>query len=386
MIPERRMVRGIALISVMVVVSVVAASAAHLLYRQNIDIERSARIMSREQAFLFAFGLETYARALLGGDNHKRDYYFDFWSYNKEEGIKDEYWSWPIPNSEMSDEWLETFSRVGIAHIEARIRDLSGLFNLNNVYYFAAKGANPRKEWLYEQMFKNLVKESFGSVDDPPDADALWDALLDWFDNNDESRSASAEDDEYLHRTPPYLTGQGRMAWPEEIRLVKGFDGRVADRLLPLLSALPSPDYVRMNINTAESQLLRYVPDFAGSGLAETVRDRLAEKNGHFGDQGNWQSAGRIWSQRVAEIFAVEVLGKPNNRDKPKNFIDFFDVKSDFFLFSACVRFGRDDRPIEIQSVLHREKIDKGKDKRRDKVVVMQRRMVTGYRTEGKCK
>ena len=262
----------------MVVVAVVSASAAQLLYRQNIDVERSARIMSREQAFLFAFGLETYARQLLDQDKNKYDYYFEFAGY--EEGDpRYEVWSWPIPNREMPDEWLDTFRRAGVAHLEARIRDLSGLFNLNNVHRAILLRQKPGEpgplENMYERTFKALVNASFGNDLTPPDADALWDALVDWFDDDEEG---AAEDEEYLGRDVPYLTGQRRMAWPEEIRLIRGFDGRVSERLLPLFSALPHLGRVPMNINTVKGELLRYIPGLDDSGLSGEILTRRSDE------------------------------------------------------------------------------------------------------------
>ncbi len=367
---NRQSADGIALISVMVVVAVVAAAAAQLLYRQNIDIERSTRIMSREQAFLFAFGLETYARNLLSADRMEYDYYVDFGRHAEEDGLI-EVWSWPIPNRHMGDRWLETLGRAGTGRLEARVHDLSGLFNLNGVRQaVVARGKDNkpgRWEVMYEQLFKNLVIASFDNDVDVPDADALWNALLDWFDNDNRVLPGGAEDEDYMNHDPPYLTGQGRMAWPEELRLIEGFNGKITERLLPLMSALPHIGQVRMNINTADEELLRHVP-----GLDAGI-------------------VGEIISRRADKVYFL-------NRNEVKPFLtnigventpaEFFDVKSEFFLFSACIRFGQ-DRPIEMQSLLHRiipQSEEEQRDTERDKVVVLQRRMGSGYYKGGECR
>ncbi len=374
---ERRMRRGVALISVMVVVTVVAASAAQLLYRQNIDIERSTRIMSREQAFLLVFGLETYARDLLARDSAKVDHYFDFRQYG-EGDARIERWSWPIPNWDMPDEWLDTFRRVGAQRLEARVHDLSGLFNLNGVYQavvLKSKGEPDKWEKMYEGLFKNLVKAEFGDDEaNSPDADALWNSLVDWFDADDEVRDGGAEDDEYLNLEPPYLTGRRRMAWPDEIRLIRGFEGKVSERLLPVFSALPHPSHVRININTADAKLLRRMPGLAEDGLVGEIMSRRADKDFFR----NHDEVKRFFKANVIQETAPE---------KPLEPWHFFDVKSSFFLFSACVRFGR-DRPIEIQSLLWRDpKIKREQQSAgQDKVKVMQRRMGSGYYKGGNCK
>ncbi len=382
---RQRTVRGVALISVMVVVAVVSASAVQLLYRQNIDIERSTRIMSREQAFLLVFGLETYARELLAKDNNMEfDYHFNVAGYNEETDPKRELWSWPIPDwgrpDHIPDEWYDTLRRVcgNRRCLHASVRDLSGLFNLNGVrqaVVFRETSKKKQNEWgwleMYEGTFKNLINGQFAYDDEVPDADALWNALVDWFDTNSEVQEGSgAEDDEYLNYEQPYLTGQRRMAWPEEIRLIEGFDGRVADFLLPLVSALPRPARVKMNINTVDLKLLRHIP-----GVED---DDVSDISSRRGDD-HWFS-----DDNSIKAFFGNSTG-PDDPD-PKR---FFSARSEFFLFSACVRFGR-DRPIEIQSLLYRKYLSKEALKQansnKDKVVVLQRRMGSGYYKRDDCK
>ncbi len=370
-------IRGVALISAMVVVAVVSASAAQLLYRQSIDVERSTRIMSREQAFLLAFGLETYARHLLRKDNPAYDYRYRHALY--EEGDpRTEEWSWPIPNRDMPDEWLEAFQRIKPT-VAARLDDLSSLFNLNGVHgAILTRTGKDKKPNKWEEMYEGVFKRLFPPPD-PGDLDAdqpddLWNTLLDWFDRDDEALDGGAEDETYLELNVPYLTGRTRMAWPEELRLVRGFNGRVADRLLPQASALPD-GRVKMNINTIDLNLLRHI---------------LESLPGFDRDSSNAAAdiIGEIGSRRADDVYFTTPAGLKRFLDSYKGYIDdrsvrkanrvadFFDVKSNFFLFSACVRFGARERPIEIQSLLRREK---------NRVVVLQRRMGSGYYKGERC-
>ena len=363
-------VRGVALISVLLVVSIVSSMAVQLLYRQNIDIERSTRIMSREQAFLYVFGLETYARDLLARDNPAYDYYYPYQSY--EEGdAKLEEWSWPIPHRYMSDEWLEAFRRID-ARVEARVYDLSGSFNINGVRQaiFRRRNTNPPGvftwEWMYEKTFKGLLggRSQTGGASR---VDELWNTVVDWFDKDDKVGTGGAEDREYLDREPPYITGQVRMAWPDEIRLLKGFNGAVADRLLPVLTSLPREGLVTMNINTIDSGLLRHIPGLDQPGVVSEIRQRFVDQ-GYFHTRAGIKSFfGYLERQLALEENSLRPAAK------------FFHVRSDFFLFSACVRFGR-SRPIEIQSVLHRRPRNE-----KNKVVVLQRRIGSGYYKGGRC-
>lgn len=377
MTTTERNTRGVALISAMVVVAVVSASAAQLLYRQSIDVERSTRIMSREQAFLLTFGLETYARHLLRKDNKEYDYRYRHALY--EEGDpKVEEWSWPIPNRDMPDEWLEVFQRIKPT-VAARVDDLSSLFNLNGVrgaiLTREGKDKKPNKwEAMYEGVFKRLVppKPADLEADQPDD---LWNTLLDWFDLDDEALDGGAEDEAYLESGVPYLTGRTRMAWPEELRLVRGFNGGVANRLLPLVSALPHGGQVKMNINTIDPSLLRHVleslPGFdsdSNSAVDEMIREIRSRR------------ADDVYFTKGAQLKSF-LNGYKSYIDDPalkkeNKVADFFDVKSSFFLFSACVRFGVRERPIEMQSLLHRKKSG---------VVVLQRRMGSGYYKGARC-
>ena len=372
---NKQAVRGVALISAMVVVAVVSASAAQLLYRQSIDVERSTRIMSREQAFLLAFGLETYARHLLTKDGTKYDYRFRYASY--EEGDpRIEEWSWPIPNRDMPDEWLEVFQRIKPT-LEARLDDLSSLFNLNGVY--AALSLNPdgndpnKWETMYEEVFKRLFPPP--APEDQADeqvTEDLWNALLDWFDRDDEARDGGAEDEEYLDRNVPYLTGQTRMAWPEELRLVKGFNGKVADRLLPRASALPHPVPVKMNVNTIELDLLEYVLSSMPGFEDRIADDIVAEISSRRADDAYFTTPKQL--EQFLDGYKRSIVDQELR--KQNKVAEFFDVGSDFFLFSACVRFGVRERPIEMQSLLHRKNRN---------VEVLQRRMGTGYYKGEQC-
>ena len=370
--------RGVALISVMLVVSIVSSMAAQLLYRQHIDIERSTRIMSREQAFLYVLGLETYARDLLARDDTQSDYCYPHGRY--EEGdAKLEEWSWPIPHGEMPDEWLDVFRRIDV-QVEARVYDLSGFFNVNavrRVIHSRIPADSPdefipspweKRYKMYEKTFKGLL----GGISRTR-VDESWNTLVDWFDRDDRVSAGGAEDDEYLDLEPSYITGQVRMAWPDEIRLLKGFDGAVADRLLPMFASLPAGPH-RMNINTVDSRLLRHIPGLDQFVVGE-IQQRLSNED-YFRDRADIRSFFNSLASQPASGEEGEEL---------RSAADFFKAKSRFFLFSARVRFGS-GRPVEIQSVLERSREqDENEENEVKKVVVLQRRIGSGYYKEGRC-
>ena len=72
--------RGIALISSMMVIAIVAASSTWLVRSQIINVQRSERVIGSEKAFVIALGIEDMVRELLLRDlrldgDSREDYY-----------------------------------------------------------------------------------------------------------------------------------------------------------------------------------------------------------------------------------------------------------------------------------------------------------------------
>lgn len=236
--------RGVALITVMLVVALVTIICAALLLRQQLAIRSTGNQLLVRQAQYYAEGGELLAKAML-----RRDQGADQVDHLAEP------WANPRLNFPL-DEGGE---------LRLRIEDLSGRFNLNSL---AAGGEAADQALLRLRRLLQTLQLS----------PAYADRLKDWIDGDQEpSGMAGAEDDQYLLLKPAYRTGVGRIAEVSELRLLLGMSEADYRRLAPFVSALPSQ--VELNINTASAQVLACL----GEGIPEAALKSAIEGRGRTG-------------------------------------------------------------------------------------------------------
>lgn len=236
--------RGVALITVMLVVALVTIICAALLLRQQLAIRSTGNQLLVRQAQYYAEGGELLAKAMLRRDQgaDQVDHLAEPWANPK--------LSFPL------DEGGE---------LRLRIEDLSGRFNLNSL---AVGGEASDQALLRLRRLLQTLQLS----------PAYADRLKDWIDGDQEpSGMAGAEDDQYLLLKPAYRTGVGRIAEVSELRLLLGMSEADYRRLAPFVSALPSQ--VELNINTASAQVLACL----GEGIPEAALKNAIEGRGRTG-------------------------------------------------------------------------------------------------------
>ncbi len=85
--------------------------------------------------------------------------------------------------------------------------------------------------------------------------DAVLPAILDWLDADTDARFPNgAEDDYYSRLKPPYRTANRGFADIGELKLVRGVDDKVFEKLRPFITILP--DVTPINVNTAPLEVL----------------------------------------------------------------------------------------------------------------------------------
>ena len=85
--------------------------------------------------------------------------------------------------------------------------------------------------------------------------EAVLPAILDWIDaDTDERFPNGAEDDYYSRLKPPYRTANHGFVDVSELKLVRGVDGEVFEKLRPFITVLP--DATAVNVNTAPLEIL----------------------------------------------------------------------------------------------------------------------------------
>ena len=274
---------GIALITVMIVVASVSATASWLLYGQNLDTARMTRVLEKEQAVLLALSLEKVAMDILeedrsaqgeqgydyyatlvdpdwqpgaddeeeeleneenndgdnGDETDEDDYDDEEEEEEDEEKHKNQSWSDAEQLAEQINPLVGKFENLGLQKTKLCIYDLQAMLNVNNMLlggqvtrieginkvdnsYFDAKENPPaRAEW-YAQRFEELYSREDIALDSS-EVEEFLDNLRDWLDYNDDYRPKGAESSDYSFEKPSYRAANGPIASIQELYLIKVF-------------------------------------------------------------------------------------------------------------------------------------------------------------------
>jgi general secretion pathway protein K len=244
---ERRRCRGVALITVLLVVAIATILAVGMVRSQHMALERAGGLFSQDQAMLYTQGAEDFARELLRQD------YDDDKHGNHMVDHPGEAWAQPFPPFPVDG---------GV--VNARITDLQGRFNVNRLWHDNAP--DPEAAAIFQRLLRNL---------DLPQT--LVPALTDWLDaDGDPSGADGAEDDFYSRLEVPYRAANQPLADISELLLVKGFTPDVVAKLRPHVCALPGSALI--NVNTADPVVLSALVDGLSMHNAEDVSSQRPAK------------------------------------------------------------------------------------------------------------
>lgn len=222
--------RGMALITVLLVVAVVTVVSAGIIARQQVSIRSSANQLHVRQAWHYALGGETLAKAILRRDLQQGD---------------------PrAPVDHLGEPWArpqDSFALDEGGELLLRISDPSGRFNLNSLVRQGQ--VNEAAVAQFRRLLLILQIET-------PYAERL----VDWLDADQEpSGGFGAEDNQYLLLAPPYRAANRRLADVSELRLLLDMTEADYQRLLPFVTALPAD--ATLNVNTASAWVLASLAD-----------------------------------------------------------------------------------------------------------------------------
>ena len=250
-VPVRRYhQRGLALITAVLVVAIVATVAASMGLGQQIWLRQAQNFNDRAQAEKMAQGALHVAMLILAEDAKKNNNSTD----------------------DLTEDWardLPPFSAQGGA-TTIKILDAQGRFNLNSLMEPGGVVTRPGEIAVFKRLLESLALNP-----------ELTDALLDWMDANDQpTLPAGAEDIYYLTLPAPYRTANKPLQSVDELRLVRGFDAKTVDLLRPYVTALP-PQTNAVNINTAEARVLSvlFSPPLSLATAQELVERRNKDRN-----------------------------------------------------------------------------------------------------------
>jgi general secretion pathway protein K len=230
-----RRVRGVALLTALLVLALAGALVAAMLDDGSIALARTANVQRGAQADALSAGLEDWAVQIL-----RRDLAID------SVDARGDLWAQPLPPTPVPG------GRIG-----GQMRDLGGCFNLNNLA--AAQGVDGAQLELLRRLLLALKL-------DP----GIADAAADWIDADlMPGAIRGAEDAAYLGLAQPYRAANRAFAEVSELRLVRGVDAKAWRALAPHVCAVPGP--TRINVNTATEPLLRALSERIDPNGARTL-------------------------------------------------------------------------------------------------------------------
>jgi type II secretory pathway component PulK len=256
--------RGIVLVMVLVFALLLVSSIATFERRAVVDAVVSRNRENGLRAEALARGGLEFATALVlddklqeGSSEPGLDSHLDLWHKTRD---------YPIP--------------VGGGTVRLTIRDTGELLNLNAVFN-AHQGdqLSPHAKPFLVELLSKVV----GDLNLPPDQESPYDAsqladnLIDWADPDHERQDGGDEDAFYQQQDPPYRAPNHALLSVEELRLVEGFDARLAKALESYVTVYPYAGTQGVNLNTAPPHVLALV--FSNDGVDyQLATEEVVEK------------------------------------------------------------------------------------------------------------
>jgi len=303
--------QGVALITALLVVSLASILAISLVEHLNFDIRRTENILRLDQAGLYNNNAVEFGSSLLRLDkklNNEFDTLGEYSDANEQ--------VFPIENG-------------GIA---AKILDLQGCFNLNNL-----SKTNTELE-RHKTTFRSLLGKL--GINNTLH-NQLTDSLIDWLDEDDISEPFGAEFDYYIGLEIPYRTANDLMLSPSELRLVNGYTQEIINKISKHVCVLPATN-THININTVSLEMLESI-----AALAPYASQIIEYRNGdpeNSDDDQSFEKPGDF------EDYVKNTLEVENYTPQG------LDVYSEYFMMESHTTLGAGD--ISLFSLIYRNQGD----------------------------
>lgn len=275
--------RGIALITILVMVALATILAATIVKRQANTAENTAYLMRQNQSLMYAKSAEAFFSELLVDDAENA----------ADIDHLQENWAKPMPAFPVED-----------GFVSGTIQDESGKFNLNSLVNADGTPNLPAKIWFEKLLLRVGLQEK------------LSEAVIDWQDPDDQTIGGmGAEANYYQGLSPSYLPSNTQFHHVEELKLVRGFEGEKYLQIADYLTTAPNTDS-KLNINTASAVLLASLdPKLEVNAVQQVIQQR----------QANLQ-----YFSNVSELWAIEPFAQVSNEVRTE-LNDLLGVQSNYF-------------------------------------------------------
>lgn len=275
--------RGIALITILVMVALATILAATIVKRQANTAENTAYLMRQNQSLMYAKSAEAFFSELLVDDAENA----------ADIDHLQENWAKPMPAFPVED-----------GFVSGTIQDESGKFNLNSLVNADGTPNLPAKIWFEKLLLRVGLQEK------------LSEAVIDWQDPDDQTIGGmGAEANYYQGLSPSYLPSNTQFHHVEELKLVRGFEGEKYLQIADYVTTAPNTDS-KLNINTASAVLLASLdPKLEVNAVQQVIQQR----------QANLQ-----YFSNVSELWTIEPFAQVSNEVRTE-LNDLLGVQSNYF-------------------------------------------------------
>ena len=299
--------RGVALITVMLIVALCAVIASQMTARLQMQMQRSANIAFNQQAYWYAMGAEAFTKRVL----------ITAFKKDKEVTHLGQIWAqgqttYPVDFGEISGEITDLQSCLNLNALRAPFNDNSPNNPSNSAKKVPARLA-------LEALLINLSLDDVSQFE----AESMADALTDWLDDDSTISSAGgAEDNDYASREFPYLAANHYLASVNELRIIEHFTPVIIKAIKPYVCVIPESDQHKININTLNMEQ----PELLQALLYSTLDEAQDILNAR-GEEG---------FDKIEDFYNLPEVVKLKDFNSKK---DQFVVDSEYFTLKASASF-----------------------------------------------
>ena len=237
--------RGSALLSALFIMTLIAIAATAMSTRLQLDIYRTRTAIESDQLYLASQAVTFWAMDALA--------------------MKKQFAATPNDDGKLLNFPNKLQRSYPNITTTGALYDLQARFNLNNL-----------QDKKYHPLFLRLLEHTLGQKNES-DSKSLMSAIDQWISAYQPDRGHESDVSYYLKQIPPYLPAHQLMQSVTELRLIRGINQKIYQRLLPKVTALP--EITPININTASKSVLMGL----GSGLNESQVNELILERGETG-------------------------------------------------------------------------------------------------------
>ncbi len=294
--------KGVAIISVLLVVAIVTVLATRMSGQLRLQIARVTSSEHAEQAYWHWLSAEALVRQVLLQEHETskgRTHLKQGWA--TQQG--------PFP--------------VRGGAIGGRIRDLHACFNLNSLHKDPNNTANLAKATeRYQQLLTALEFDEYT-------IQRLTATLIDWLDADSElSHSMGAEDPDYESLVQPYQAANNLLVHMSELRQVAGYNQKIYNQLKAYVCVVPGETLWRLNLNTVAVDQPEIVMAFFRGGIDRSTAENLLSGRPENG----YESVADIKNEPIIQGLASSVALAED--------LDDLIVNSQYFELNAQVKYG----------------------------------------------